>query len=80
MVRSSFTNGAVLPPISAEASQGEIESNPRSEELGLPSDELAAVINDLPRHDYLREVDIDKRIKTNLLRQVYKPTVILGEY
>jgi hypothetical protein len=79
MVRSSFTNGAVLPPISAEASQGEIESNPRSEELGLPSDELAAVINDLPRHDYLREVDIDKRIKTNLLRQVYKPTGDLGE-
>jgi SWI/SNF-related matrix-associated actin-dependent regulator of chromatin subfamily A3 len=70
MVGSSFTNGAVLPPISAEVAPEEIASHPpyHSEELDHDSDELVAVINDLPSHDYLREAAVDKRIKTSLLR------------
>jgi hypothetical protein len=72
MVGSSFSNGAVLPPISVETTQREIESNAVSEELDHGLDELKAVMNNLPRHDYLREADVDERINTDLLRQVYR--------
>lgn len=72
MLRSSFTNGAVLPPISIEASHRETKIHLHPEDLDDDVEELSAVINDLPRHDYLREVDIDKRIQTDLLRQVHQ--------
>ena len=79
MAGSSFTNGAVLPPISVEATQSEIESNAVSEELYHVLDELKVVMNNLPRHDYLREADVDKRINTDLLRQVYRIEDDFGE-
>jgi SWI/SNF-related matrix-associated actin-dependent regulator of chromatin subfamily A3 len=79
MAGSSFNNGAVLPPISVEATQSEIESDAVSEELDHVLDELKAVMNNLPRHDYLREADVDKRINTDLLRQVYRIKDDFGE-
>jgi SWI/SNF-related matrix-associated actin-dependent regulator of chromatin subfamily A3 len=79
MVGSSFTNGAVLPPISVGVTQKEIESNAVSEELDHVLDDLRAVINSLPTHEYLREVDVDERIKTDLLRQVYRMKDNFGE-
>jgi len=79
MAGSSFTNGVVLPPISVEATQSEIESNAVSEELDHVLDELKAVMNNLPRHDYLSEADVDKRINTNLLTQVYRIKDDFGE-
>lgn len=68
MVGSSFTNGAILPQISVQKAQTEIESSVVFEELDNGLDEIRAVINNLPRHDHLREVDVDKRINTELLR------------
>jgi SWI/SNF-related matrix-associated actin-dependent regulator of chromatin subfamily A3 len=79
MVGSSFTNGAVLPPISVEATQREIESNAVSEELNHGLDDLRAVINNLPKHECLKEVDVDERINTDLLRQVYRIKDDFGE-
>lgn len=78
-VGSSFTNGAVLPPISAETSQNDIESKPNIEEPDHNPDDLKVFINNLPGHDYLQEADVDKRIETNLLRQVYRSEVDFGE-
>lgn len=72
IVGSSFTNGAILPAISIEATQGEIESNAVSDELDNIPDELRAVVNNLPERDYLKEADVDERINTDLLRQVFK--------
>ncbi|KAH8586237.1 SNF2 family N-terminal domain-containing protein [Bisporella sp. PMI_857] len=66
-VGSSFTNGFILPPISAGPSQGPAELHPSSEDLDHRIDEVMAVINDLPRQDYGREVDVDKRIRTDLM-------------
>jgi SWI/SNF-related matrix-associated actin-dependent regulator of chromatin subfamily A3 len=71
MVGSSFINGAVLPPISMDASRPEIEPNAVTEESDHGLDELRAVINDLPKHDYLREAVVDERVNTDMLRQVY---------
>ena len=79
MAGSSFTNGAILPPISTEMSQVESKSNPDSELDHVPN-ELIAIINNLPRHEYLQEADVDKRIKTKLLRQVYRANSELGKY
>jgi hypothetical protein len=62
-----------------EATQSEIESNAVSEELYHVLDELKVVMNNLPRHDYLREADVDKRINTDLLRQVYRIEDDFGE-
>jgi SWI/SNF-related matrix-associated actin-dependent regulator of chromatin subfamily A3 len=78
-VGSSFTNGAVLPPISAEASQNDTELKPNIEEPDHDPDDLKVFINNLPGHDYLREADVDKRIETNLLRQVYRSEGDFGE-
>lgn len=72
MAGSSFTNGAILAPISVEVTQTEIESNDISEDPDQVLDELRTVIDNLPRHDYLREADIDKQVNTDLLRQVYE--------
>jgi hypothetical protein len=62
-----------------EATQRENESNAVSEELDHVSDELRAVMNNLPRHGYLREADVDERINTDLLRQVYRIKDDFGE-
>src|SRR5215469_4635138 len=70
MIASSFPNGALLPSISVEAFEPEIEADPCAEELEHDAEDLMAVINSLPRHDYLKEADIDNRIQTTLLRQV----------
>lgn len=78
-VGSSFTNGAVLPPISAEAFQNAIESKPHIEESDHDPGDLKVFINHLPEHDYLREADVDKRIETKLLRQVHRSEGDFGE-
>ncbi|CAG8962047.1 hypothetical protein HYFRA_00005089 [Hymenoscyphus fraxineus] len=63
---SSFINGAVLPPIVVEASQKDSSHNLVSEELLDDADQVRAVINNLPKQDYLEEAIIDERIKTEL--------------
>jgi len=78
-IGSSFTNGAVLPPISAEALQNDIESKANIQEPDHDPDDLKVFINNLPGHDYFREADVDKRIETNLLRQVYRSEGDFGE-
>lgn len=66
MVGSSFLNGAVLPPIPVEAFQRDTD---RSNELDQDEEvDLVAVIDNLPRYDYLRQVDVDGRIRTALKR------------
>ncbi|KAE9373912.1 hypothetical protein N431DRAFT_466160 [Stipitochalara longipes BDJ] len=72
IVQPSFSNGAILPPISVGVTQKEIESNVISEEFDHIIDELRAIMNNLPGHNYLKEADIDARINTDLLRQVYR--------
>jgi len=68
VVGSSFTNGAVLPPISVEMKQKRLDIYGVSHESDDGLEELRGVINSLPKHEYLREVDVDDRINTNLLR------------
>jgi SWI/SNF-related matrix-associated actin-dependent regulator of chromatin subfamily A3 len=66
VVGSSFLNGALLPPIPAEAFQRDTD---RSDEVDQDEEvDLAAVIDNLPKHDYLREADVDGRIRATLLR------------
>jgi hypothetical protein len=67
IVGSSFINGAVLPPISVEATHRKLDFDGVT---GEPDDslyELRAVINDLPKQAFLREADVDHRINTDLL-------------
>ena len=68
MVGSSFLNGALLPPILTEAFQGETD---RPEEFDQDEEvDLVAVMDNLPEHDYLREADVDGRIRATLKRWV----------
>ncbi|KAI1871349.1 uncharacterized protein JN550_004794 [Neoarthrinium moseri] len=65
MVRSSFSNGALLPPISVETLSQERD---QSGDLDQSEDvDLAAEMDNLPRHDYLTEVNPDSRITVELL-------------
>jgi hypothetical protein len=75
IVGSSFTSGDLLHSFSAEVTKAttKLDSNTVSGELDHDLDEVRAVINNLPRHDYLREANIDNRINTNLLRQAQIP-------
>lgn len=67
MVTSSLPNGALLPPISVEALDHEISVCGEKQELDNGSDDVIALINNLPRQEYLSQADIDKRITTPLL-------------
>ncbi|PGH01880.1 hypothetical protein AJ80_08952 [Polytolypa hystricis UAMH7299] len=65
MVGSSFANGALLPPISVEAFQPDTNISDEFDQDEMVG--LAAVIDNLPKHDYLREADVDRSIRTELL-------------
>ncbi|KAJ8132835.1 hypothetical protein O1611_g787 [Lasiodiplodia mahajangana] len=65
IVASTFRNGAILPPISIDTFQEGPSSVSHSD-----SDEptsIAAVLDNLPQHDYLSDARIDKNITTTLL-------------
>ncbi|KAI1749839.1 hypothetical protein F4782DRAFT_511716 [Xylaria castorea] len=65
IVASSFRNGAILPPIPAELfNQG---SSRMSVSDPDESTTIESVLDNLPRHDCLGGVEIDKRIGTMLL-------------
>jgi hypothetical protein len=67
MVGSSFANGAVLPPISAESLKDDADrSDERLDEYD--SVDLATTLDNLPKHHCLPQADIDPRIRTTLLR------------
>jgi SWI/SNF-related matrix-associated actin-dependent regulator of chromatin subfamily A3 len=70
IISSSFSNGALLPPISVETFQPGLEADLRGEERGHDAEDFMALMDNLPRHDYLKEAVIDNRIKTTLLWQV----------
>ncbi|KAI1354797.1 hypothetical protein F5Y01DRAFT_272743 [Xylaria sp. FL0043] len=64
MVTSSFPNGAILPPIAKNTlDQGLC----KQDATDLESATIEAVLDSLPRHDYIKMVKIDERIKTPLL-------------
>ena len=70
-ITSSFRNGTILPPISVTAAQVDTEAEPPIAAVNEDAEDLIAVINDLPRHDYLNGVaHIDSRIRATLLPQV----------
>lgn len=66
MAQSSFANGAILPPITNEIIE---PNNDQTVELDCNEfTDLLDVVDHLPRHQQLREADVDQRIKTPLLR------------
>lgn len=69
IVGSSFSNGTILPPISADVFRGDSHSsnNPEEDE----SVDIYSVLDNLPMHDYLREANIGKGIESTLLRWVH---------
>lgn len=66
IVGSSFSNGTILPPISADVFQGDSDCSNTPEED--ESVDIYSVLDNLPMHDYLREADIGKGIESTLLR------------
>jgi SWI/SNF-related matrix-associated actin-dependent regulator of chromatin subfamily A3 len=66
IVGSSFSNGDILPPISVET-PGQ-DTNSSHDFDGNEALDLAGVIDNLPRNDYLKEADADVRISSKLLR------------
>ncbi|KAI0406998.1 hypothetical protein F4802DRAFT_555264 [Xylaria palmicola] len=64
-VASRFGNGVILPPIQIEVSHRDFTGA-----SALDPDEqttIATVLDNLPQHNYVRNLDIDKRIRTILL-------------
>ncbi|RYP05726.1 hypothetical protein DL765_009751 [Monosporascus sp. GIB2] len=84
MVGSSFSNGTILPPILVDTFQEEPDSSKKPDED--ESVDLDNVMDNLPRHDYLQEANIEKGIEATLLRYKHiitgsersKPEDILG--
>lgn len=66
MVGGSFSNGAILPPISADAFQRAPDSSNKLDDDD--SVDIHAVLDNLPKHDYLREVNMNEGLETTLLR------------
>ncbi|RYP61327.1 hypothetical protein DL771_010166 [Monosporascus sp. 5C6A] len=66
MVGSSFSNGTILPPIPVDTFQEKPDSSKKPDED--ESVDLDSVMDNLPRHDYLQEANIDKGIEAPLLR------------
>ncbi|KAI1130798.1 SNF2 family N-terminal domain-containing protein [Nemania abortiva] len=65
IVASTFSNGAILPPIPTESFQkgpGTMSSSDPDEPTTI-----TAVLDHLPRHEYLSGVKIDKSVRTTLL-------------
>ncbi|KAJ2988148.1 hypothetical protein NUW58_g4127 [Xylaria curta] len=62
---SSFGNGAILPPIPIELFRQ--DSSRTSTPDADKSTTIAAVLDNLPQHEYVGNIDIDSRIKTVLL-------------
>ncbi|KAI3323069.1 hypothetical protein HD806DRAFT_535561 [Xylariaceae sp. AK1471] len=63
--KTSFSIGAILPPLSTEIFQQTPELSGEPDQDEPPN--FSAVIDSLPEHDYLGEVDVDRRISTALL-------------
>ncbi|KAI0971966.1 hypothetical protein F4678DRAFT_478970 [Xylaria arbuscula] len=65
IVGSSFRNGVILPPIGIDIFQqgASRSSTPDPDEPTT----VTSVLDNIPRNDYIRSVDIDVRIKTTLL-------------
>ena len=67
-ITSSFPNGTIIAPISVTAVQADTEVGPLSAAVDQDPEDLIAVINNLPRHDYLNEkAHIDSRVRATLL-------------
>ncbi|RYP47846.1 hypothetical protein DL768_006163 [Monosporascus sp. mg162] len=76
MVGSSFSNGTILPPIPIDTFQEKPDSSKTPDEDELV--DLDSVMDNLPRHDYLQEANIDKGIEAALLR--YKHIITGSEH
>jgi len=70
MVGSYLPNGAILAPIPMDTF--DLDASRRSDVEQDPEDEvdLRTVMDNLPQHAYLREADIDGRVKATLLKFV----------
>lgn len=68
---ASLPNGTVLAPLAAELLRPETERAVSAEEFDDEEQNLTRLMNTLPRHDYLQEIDIDSSIKTVLLKFAY---------
>jgi SWI/SNF-related matrix-associated actin-dependent regulator of chromatin subfamily A3 len=65
-IGSAFLNGALLPPMTATSLCEHVD---QSRDLDLDDvRNLATVIDNLPKHDYLKEASVDLRITAPLLR------------
>ena len=74
IVGSSFANGAILPPIAAEPPQ---QVTDRPDELGQTGEmDITAVMDNLPKHNYLKEAHVDGRVASPLLRCVLSPLLV----
>jgi hypothetical protein len=67
-ITTSFLNGMILPPIALSATQGDKEIETSAGGADPDPEDLIAMINNLPDHDYLnKDTDIDARVTAVLL-------------